>query len=116
MKRKILFPLLVVLIALFFTNPDKADFQNFIQKKLVESKAEESENQNSESVDILDGLWSRPASWIVKEGTERKNYFLFSVFVVGNGSEDNQSVYLGIFDRFIQTKKSEGLSIDIKLD
>lgn len=82
--------LIVLIVALIVTNPTKEDFFEWIETQAIES---------SEST-IGGALTNLFVSPLLKSITVRKDYFFCSTYTIE--IDDNKTVYLGIFRRFIE--------------
>jgi hypothetical protein len=86
--------LIVLIVALIVTNPTKEDFFEWIETQAIES---------SESTfgGALTNLFVSP---LLKSITVRKDYFFCSTYTIE--IDDDRTVYLGIFRRFIELKNN----------
>jgi len=87
MKKKLLIIIFIGAILAFFytTNPSQAEFMNYVEKQVKEAKAKEEDSLKK----FLVGLNDKAKTLAVKEGTTRKDYYLFSIFEVMD-SESNK--------------------------
>jgi|SRR6056297_2828929 len=82
---------LLVLIALYFTNPTKEDF--------VDHLTHEIENTEGSGLEqMFKSLFSRPAAKFLFNNAEVNDYQLFSIYRIQMG--DYQRTYLGILNGF----------------
>ena len=82
---------LLVLMALYFTNPTKEDF--------VDHLTHEIENTEGSGLEqMFKSLFSRPAAKFLFNNTEVNDYQLFSIYRIQMG--DYQRTYLGILNGF----------------
>ena len=87
MKKKLMIIVVIGAILAFFylTNPTEADFMNYVEKQVKEAKARKEDSLKK----FLVGLNDEAKSLAFKEGTTRKDYYFFSIFVISD-SEGNQ--------------------------
>jgi len=80
MKKKLLTIIFIgAILAFFYTaNPSEADFMNYVEKQVKAAKARKEDSLKK----FLVGLNDEAKAMAVKEGTTRKNYYLFSIFEV----------------------------------
>ena len=82
---------LLVLMALYFTNPTKEDF--------VDHLTHEIENTEGSGLEqMFKSLFSRPAAKFLFNNAEVNDYQLFSIYRIQMG--DYQKTYLGILNGF----------------
>jgi hypothetical protein len=95
--KKLLLVVVLLAVALYATNPDKADFIEWAQEKLQERLEGDAEEGSLGAVlgDVMGNLGGKMAAGI----TTADNYYLCSVYTVDMGKEDYK--YLGIFKIFI---------------
>jgi hypothetical protein len=88
MKKRLLTIVIIGAILAFFytTNPTEADFINYVEKQVKEAKAKKEDSLKK----FLVGLNDEAKTLAVKEGTTRKDYYLFSIFEVS----DNQGNHI----------------------
>lgn len=102
MKRAI--PILIVLLAgLYFFNPTREDFKQFVEDRLEEKMQEE--GIEGELGDLLSGGASKLAAGVVDKMTERKDFLLFSIYEIPMSDEEYK--YLGIFKIFIPLQEKQ---------
>lgn len=98
---KIKIGIIIILIALFITNPTKVEFKDYITSKIENSNTDKNvENYNFLS-SAFEGFALKLYTDAIEESTERKNYYLFSIYTV-KFSKDEEGIVLGIFDKFIE--------------
>ncbi len=99
MKKFSTIVILVVILAggMYFTNPDKKDFQVWAEKKMEERLRENSEGGLG---DVLGGILSTLGSQFSAAITKRENYQVCSLFTVDMGGGDVYR-YIGVFGQFI---------------
>ncbi len=87
MKKKLLTVVIIGAILAFFyiTNPTEADFMNYVEKQVNDAKARKEDSLKK----FLVGLNDDAKSLALKEGTTRKDYYIFSIFIISD-SEGNQ--------------------------
>jgi uncharacterized protein YxeA len=87
MKKKLLTIVIIGAILAFFytTNPTEADFMKYVEKQVKEAKAKKEDSLKK----FLVGLNDVAKTLALKEGTTRKDYYLFSIFEVSD-SEGNR--------------------------
>ncbi len=84
--------IIVVVIILILTNPTKEDFYSFVNNKAQQ-----------ESSSVMEGVLERIIKTpVLKAVTIRKEYVLFSVFVLE--FEGRKDVFLGIAKQFIKIR------------
>ena len=86
---------LFIIIVLILTNPNENDFKGFLKKDFIERGYKEGEFSG-----IFNELLAEPRTWLVNQTTERKNYYIFSVYTVTR--LDSKHTYLGIMKKFIE--------------
>ena len=84
--------LIVLIVALIITNPKKDDFFEWMENKAIESSESTFEG-------ALTNLFVSP---LLKSVTVRKDYILCSTYKIE--IDNDETVYLGIFKRFIKIK------------
>ncbi len=94
--KKILLVLAIVLVFLFFTNPDQADFKEYVQKIAVEEVNKEAAVKSP----LLDGIVST-LSTVVADAYVREDYYFFSLYKLGDHK------ILGIAKQFISLNQPD---------
>lgn len=89
-----LFIFILILIVLFATNPKMDDFETYIEDEIIEQT-----DERGPIVDFLSQLIASPTAWAMSKVTERKNFYLFSIYSID--SPDKQLVYIGLLNHFI---------------
>ncbi|HLV10588.1 MAG TPA: hypothetical protein VKY40_10285 [Halanaerobiales bacterium] len=84
--------LLVLILALVLTNPEKEDFVDWAVEEIQEGS-------NSELEALLGGVLGRP---VLTVATTRDDYYVISLYRVQKS--DQEAVYLGIFKNFLKIK------------
>lgn len=86
-------------IILFATNPSKEDFISYIKSKFAEET-----NMKTKS---LERLFSKAKDWaaleLVKRKTSRKDFILFSVYIIKIGEEE--IYFIGLLSHFLPISK-----------
>jgi len=97
------FILLLIVLGLAITNPDKDDFKDFISKNIRKELVENSKDDRISNVfkPLADGLAQLGGS-LSSILTHRKNYYLFSIFILGPEDEPDAPRYLGIATQFFR--------------
>ncbi|MDZ7797460.1 MAG: hypothetical protein U5N56_10660 [Candidatus Marinimicrobia bacterium] len=90
--------IIVVVIILILTNPGKEDFYAWVNNKAQQESASTLEG-------VLERLIKTP---VLKAVTVRKEYVLFSVFVLE--FEGRKDVFLGILKQFIKIRSGLDLA------
>ncbi|NLJ83974.1 MAG: hypothetical protein GX336_03570 [Halanaerobiaceae bacterium] len=85
---KVLLVIVLLLLVLFVSNPEKNNFLDWAVRKATGPDSTELE-------EFFGGVVARP---LLNVATTRENYYLFSIFRVTSGGED--SLYIG-FLRYI---------------
>lgn len=107
MKR--LIPLILVPIALgalYFTNPTKSDFQQFIERAM-EEHAEAIPDQYKDAMDGM-GLNFTGIAALISRLSTRDDYFLFSIHELAYA--DQKFKFLGIGTFFLPLQEPQALS------
>lgn len=107
MKRPLIL-LVVLLVLLAVTNPDRHDFKKFVEDRLNKAY---SESASAERLGEKLGLQtSRLASSVVDGMTEHKNFLLFSLFEIPLVEKEYK--YLGIGTIFIPLQSEQPLVLE----
>jgi len=105
--KKLLLVLIVLLTAMYFTNPTKDDFVKFVKKQL---------DKQTENAGMLQAMmlkmFSQKISEMATTMTERTECFVFSVYTVQMGDETYR--YLGIFTTFVPLQSKSPIPDDFK--
>jgi uncharacterized protein YxeA len=93
MKKRLLIIVIIGAILAFFytTNPTEADFFNYVDKQIKEAKAKKEDSLKK----FLVGLDDEAKTFAVKEGTTRKDYYLFSIFEVSDSQGNHVHKTIG---------------------
>ncbi len=105
--------LIVVSVALAFTNPGPDDFQRFAEEQLEEKIIAELGDEPLGRA--LAGAGSRFVGPLIREATERENLILFSRYTLNLGGSESSGqrwVFIGAGTYFIEWQRPEGLRQD----
>lgn len=99
MRRSISFLLVLLLLGggLYFTNPDKDDFKEFIARAMNERKDELPEEFNEVLAGF--GMEFSNLAGVLARLTHRKEFYLFSLYEIDY--MDQRYLFLGIATQFI---------------
>lgn len=103
--KKLLIFLIIVAVALFFTNPTEEEFKVY-SKEYIATRVKGSKKESSKIKNILGDLAAEVGSKLTKEFTSKENYYLFSIYEV---KLDKQEPYkfLGIGKNFLPLQSEE---------
>ncbi len=82
--------LLIILVLMVITNPDKDDFFEWVNDQAIEASESSLEG-------VLTNIFVTP---LLKSATVRKDYILFSTYTIE--FNENKTVFLGILKNFIE--------------
>lgn len=105
--KKLLLVLIVLLTAMYFTNPTKDDFVKFVKNHLDNQV----ENAGMMQAMMLK-MFSQKISEMAATMTVRTDCFVFSVYTVEMGDETYR--YLGIFTTFVPLQTKSPMPDDLK--
>lgn len=108
MKRLIKLLLLVAVFGgLYVTNPTMEDFKAFVRDEAGGIVLEEM--GDTELGRILADVGSSLAAGVVERFTDRKDYWIFSVYDLGTGRTQNDDPwrFVGVAGRFIEISRPE---------
>lgn len=88
--------LLLIILILFVTNPGLGEFGMWLDKELDES----ADNVFQKAV------YNLGVKQIVESRFERKNCYLFSLYIHNKQDSDNRTVILGMLNSFFELKGS----------
>ena len=94
---------------LFVTNPEREEFQVFIQERVEERLSEETRDRSLGR--LLTDLGSDIVGTLAARVSERSNYLLWSVYTVdvgADGDPDEMWRFLGIAGTFIELSSPGG--------
>lgn len=103
--KKLLIFLIIVAVALFFTNPTEEEFKVY-SEEYIATRVKGSKKESSKIKNILGDLAAEVGSKLTKEFTSKENYYLFSIYEV---KLDKQEPYkfLGIGKNFLPLQSEE---------
>lgn len=102
---KVAFATLLVLgILMYFTNPDQVAFNAWMEQHIEERMDDGDEGLIGGA---MNDIFSQLASAIGAQATERKEFYLFSVYEVDFGKTEYH--YLGLFKTFIPLQSENPL-------
>jgi hypothetical protein len=96
-KMKLLLCVLALCAILFATNPGEKQFRDFIKEDVVKKTGEQSELAK-EVIKVLAG----ESSWINGLETERKNFYLLSLYSVRADEDSEELRYIGVLSHFFK--------------
>ncbi|MCT4581037.1 MAG: DUF4359 domain-containing protein [Flavobacteriales bacterium] len=104
MKKFLLF-IIVVAVALFFTNPTEEEFKVY-SEEYIATRVKGGKNESSKIKNILGDLAAEVGGKLTKELTSKEDYYLFSIYEV---KLDKQEPYkfLGIGKNFLPLQSEE---------
>jgi hypothetical protein len=100
--RKVSLIVLAVAAALFMTNPDKKDFENYIEAQIEKETKRNPESEEGDGSKLVEALGEILGSGVAKlavSAVERKNYLLFSLYSFG---EDEKASHMGMMGTFFK--------------
>lgn len=85
----------VLVVVLFFTNPEMRDFEEHFKQEMIDKAYEEHTLAGT-----LADLFDKPLWELLEPNVSRQNYLLLSIYIVDLGEE--KFTYLGLVDNFIR--------------
>ena len=95
---------LAIFLALAVLNPDMRDFRDYVESKLADKLSEESGS------DSIGRFGAGAIAMLAEQVSERKNYFLFSIYTIDLNVSDGQQhnwQFLGAAGMFFQLRGPE---------
>ncbi|MCH2200064.1 MAG: DUF4359 domain-containing protein [Flavobacteriales bacterium] len=99
--------LIIALVAMFLTNPDREDFKVFVAERLEDRMLEGSEG--NDIAELFGSEASKIAAGVAEKMAERKNFYIFSLYEIPMGTDTFR--YVGIFKIFIPLQEKQPLNL-----